>query len=60
MSESIPEDLFFTHAETVRDVLKSAVRDALRKHKQAGNKVATLVDGKVTLVPPEDLLEEEG
>lgn len=34
---------------------QDAVRAALREHKQAGNPVATWRDGKVVLLPPEQI-----
>ena len=34
---------------------KKAVREALLRHKQAGNPVAVWQEGKVTLLRPEDL-----
>ncbi len=32
-----------------------AVREAVRDHKRAGNPIAVLRDGKVVLVPPEEI-----
>ena len=31
---------------------RDAVREALRQHKRAGNPVATVVEGRVVLIPP--------
>ena len=42
--------------EAVLKVLKSAINDALLKHKQAGNPVCGFKDGKIFWVNPEDIL----
>lgn len=45
-----------THDLTkVIDAVTLAVRDALRRHKQAGHAVATWRDGQVTWVPAEQI-----
>ena len=36
--------------------VKGAVIDALRDHKRAGNPVAIWEDGKVKIVPPEEIV----
>jgi hypothetical protein len=47
--------------DRVRDValieraLVRAVRDALRRHKQAGNPIGAWRDGRVVLIAPEDI-----
>lgn len=41
--------------DTIAKALAKAVRDALRKHKQAGNPVAAWRDGKVVWIPPEEI-----
>ena len=54
-------------SERVRDVrlidqaLRRGVREALKRHKQAGNPVAAWGDGKVVWIAPEDIVipEEE-
>jgi hypothetical protein len=51
-----------TPAERVEDVprilraLKLAVREALQRHKQAGNSVAIWRNGRVEWIPPEEIL----
>ena len=51
-------------AERVHDLpqiieaLTLAVREALLRHKQAGNPVATWLDGRVVWVAPEDIPTE--
>ena len=42
--------------EMVRKILQSAINQALLKHKQAGNPVCTLEDGKVIWIQPEDII----
>jgi hypothetical protein len=48
-------------AERVEDVprilaaLTAAVEEALARHKQAGNSVAVWRDGRVVMVPPEEI-----
>lgn len=59
MSESSPRSL--TPAERVDDVptimraLRSAVRDALLRHKRDGLPVAVWRDGQVVWIPPEEI-----
>ncbi|MDP3937870.1 MAG: hypothetical protein Q8R92_07015 [Deltaproteobacteria bacterium] len=44
----------------IQDALTRAVRDALLRHKQAGNPVAEWRDGRVVWVAPEDIPVEQG
>jgi hypothetical protein len=39
----------------IEEALVRAVRDALRRHKQAGNRIAVWRDGRVVLIEPEDI-----
>ncbi|HEY8685219.1 MAG TPA: hypothetical protein VIO57_06400 [Chloroflexota bacterium] len=39
----------------IQEALNQGVRDALRRHKQAGNPVAVWRDGKVVWIAPEDI-----
>ena len=41
--------------EGMREAMGRGVREALRRHKQAGNPVATWQDGAVVWVAPEDI-----
>lgn len=41
--------------ERVRLIIQSAINDALLKHKQAGNPVCELRNGKVVWVKPQDI-----
>jgi len=56
---NIPENPFFTHSEKVGEVLRRAVRHALRTHKRLGNPVATWRDGEVIMISPEEILVED-
>jgi hypothetical protein len=42
--------------ERVRLIIQSAINDALLKHKQAGNPVCELRDGKVIWINPNDIV----
>ena len=44
----------------IQDALTRAVRDAMLRHKQAGNPVAEWRDGRVVWVAPEDIPVEQG
>ena len=55
----VPRDLFLTHAEEVLEVLRRAVRQALLTHKRAGNPIAVWKDGKVVIIPPEEIEVDE-
>jgi hypothetical protein len=47
-------------SERVRQIIQSAINDALLKHKQAGNPICELRDGKVCWVQPENILVSKG
>lgn len=50
-----------TNREKTDGAFRRAVRDALLDHKRAGNPVAVWKDGRVVIVPPEEIvLPEEG
>lgn len=42
--------------EKVRQIIQSAINDALLKHKQAGNSVCELRDGKVIWIQSKDII----
>lgn len=46
--------------EPVLDALRRATRSALLEHKRAGNPVASWKDGKVVIIPAEEIEVEEG
>ena len=41
--------------EKVQQIIQSAINDALLKHKQAGNPVCELRNGKVVWIKPQDI-----
>jgi hypothetical protein len=45
--------------DEIQQAMKQAVREALIRHKQAGNPVATWRDGRVVWIPPEEIPVEE-
>lgn len=49
------QDLFVRYSEEINKAYERAVREALLKHKQAGNPVAVWKDGKVVLLQPDEI-----
>jgi hypothetical protein len=49
------EDLFVKYSDEITKACERAVREALLKHKQAGNPVAVWRDGKVVLLQPDEI-----
>jgi len=49
------QDIFAKYGEEITKACERAVREALRKHKQAGNPVAVARDGKVILLQPDEI-----
>lgn len=47
--------LFIDHAEDIEVVLRRAVKHALIRHKRLGNPIAVWKDGKVVIIPPEEI-----
>jgi hypothetical protein len=48
--------LFIDHGKDIEKVLRLAVNDALLMHKRLGNPIATWKDGRVVIVPPEEIV----
>ena len=48
--------LFIDHGKDIEKVLQRAVNHALLMHKRLGNSIATWKDGKVVIVPPEEIV----
>ncbi len=48
-------DLFARYGDEIDKACKRAVREALLKHKLAGNTVAISKDGKVVLLEPDEI-----
>ena len=42
--------------KAVEEVFRRAVRHALRMHKRAGNPIAVWRDGRVIIIPPEEII----
>ena len=56
---NIPPDLCFSRAKEIEAILNEAVRQALLAHKRAGNSIAVWEDGKVVIIPPEEIDVED-
>ena len=48
-------DLFVRYSEEINEAYRRAVREALLKHKQAGNPVVVEVDGKMVILQPDEI-----
>jgi hypothetical protein len=57
MIERIPltSDVFISQHAQIEQALNEAVRLALLDHKRAGNPIASWRDGKVVIIPPEEI-----
>ncbi len=51
------EDLFVRYSEEINPAYERAVREALLKHKLAGNPVPIERDGRIVYLQPEDIEE---
>jgi hypothetical protein len=49
----------FSNPETITKALSEGVRDALLKHKQAGNPIVVWRNGKAVWLKPENILVQE-
>lgn len=49
------QDLFDRYSEEINRAAERAVREALLKHKQAGNPIAIERDDKVVIVPADEI-----
>jgi hypothetical protein len=49
----------FSNPETITRALSRGVRDALLKHKQAGNPIVVWRNGKTIWLKPEDILAQK-
>ena len=52
----LTNNYFAEHAIEIGEVLQRAVNHALPMHKRLGNPIATWKDGKVVIVPPEEIV----
>lgn len=57
MIKPIPltSDVFISHHAEVEEALNEAVRQALLDHKRAGNPIAGWKDGRLAIIPPEEI-----
>lgn len=55
IERELPRQLFIEEARNIEVILRRAVAHALLIHKQAGNPIATWKDGKVVLIPAEEI-----
>ena len=51
----LPDKLLITHSKEIEEILYRAVQDALWKHKQLGQSIAVSRNGKVVIIPPEEI-----
>jgi hypothetical protein len=49
------QGIFAKYGEEISKACERAVREALLKHKQAGNPIAVLRDGKVVVLQPNEI-----
>ncbi|MDX6611315.1 MAG: hypothetical protein QOD75_501 [Blastocatellia bacterium] len=52
----LTNDYVSKHAIELGKVLQRAINDALSTHKRLGHSIATWKDGKVVIVPPEEIV----
>jgi len=55
----LKQDLFVRYSEEINKAYERAVREALLMHKRAGNPVPIYRDGKVVIVPPDEIIIED-
>ncbi len=48
-------NLFITHSEEINKAYERAVREALIKHKKAGNSVVISRDGEIVILQPDGI-----
>jgi len=53
---TLTNDFVAEHAKEIEKILRQAVNHALIRHKRLGNPIATWKDGKVVIVPPEEIV----
>ena len=55
----LPDKLLTTHSKEIEQIFRRAVQDALWKHKQLGQSIAVSRNGKVVIIPPEEIEVEK-
>ncbi len=53
--DSGAEDLFEKHKDEITPAYQRAVREAILKHKRNGHPIATVRDGKVVVLQPDEI-----
>jgi hypothetical protein len=53
---TLTNDFAAEHAKDIEKILQRAVNHALLMHKHLGNPIASWKDGKVVIVPPEEIV----
>lgn len=53
--ESDNQNIFERYGDRISEACQRAVREALQRHKAAGNPVAVSRDGKVVLLQPDEI-----
>ena len=53
---TLTNDFVAEHAKEIEKILQRAVNHALTKHKRLGNPIAIWKDGKVVIVPAEEIV----
>ena len=53
------DDLFVRYADDIKPAYDRAVREALLKHKRAGNPVPVERDGKIVILQPDNIIIRE-
>lgn len=57
MTEAIRKDIkkIFSEGTEIDEAIKKAVKEAVLRHKQAGNPIVVMKDGKMVWLKPKDI-----
>ena len=55
----LPDNLLLEYSSEVQAAVGRAVRHALLMHKRAGNPIAVWRDGRVVIIPPEEIVVDD-
>lgn len=55
----IPEKLITNYGQEIEEIFRRAVKEALWRHKRLGQSIAASRDGKVVIIPPEEIPVED-
>lgn len=56
VNQNASEGFFQANREALEQSMRRAVQDALREHKAFGNPIAISHNGKVVIVPPDEIV----